>query len=51
MGPFVVQGEQAENVKPRMCVACQAKGPFQVSGRRSEAHDALQRWMFWLGHL
>jgi DNA replication licensing factor MCM2 len=31
MGPFVSQGDDQESIKPKMCVACQAKGPFNVS--------------------
>ncbi|WIA33492.1 hypothetical protein OEZ86_006619 [Tetradesmus obliquus] len=31
MGPFVAQGEDTESIKPKMCVACQAKGPFNVN--------------------
>jgi DNA replication licensing factor MCM2 len=30
MGPFVV-ADNAEEVKPKQCVACQAKGGFTVS--------------------
>lgn len=30
MGPFVV-GDNADEVKPKQCVACQAKGGFTVS--------------------
>jgi DNA replication licensing factor MCM2 len=30
MGPFVV-GDNADDVKPKQCVACQAKGGFTVS--------------------
>jgi len=32
MGPFVV-GDNADEVKPKQCVACQAKGGFTVSGK------------------
>jgi DNA replicative helicase MCM subunit Mcm2 (Cdc46/Mcm family) len=34
MGPFVV-GDNADDVKPKQCVACQAKGGFTVSGRQA----------------
>lgn len=32
MGPFVV-GDNADEVKPKQCVACQAKGGFTVRRR------------------
>ncbi|KAF6250945.1 minichromosome maintenance protein 2 [Scenedesmus sp. NREL 46B-D3] len=31
MGPFVNQGDDTDSIKPKMCVACQAKGPFNVN--------------------
>ena len=36
MGPFVV-GDNADDVKPKQCVACQAKGGFTVRGGRAAA--------------